>query len=172
MITRADDGPVEAVDLASDVLRNAYGHFPTGVVAICAEVEGQEEALIASSFVSVSLDPPLVAFCPQNTSSTWPRLARADRLGVSVLGEHHDHVAKAMASRNGDRFAGVEVERRRGGALLISGASAWFETSIERVVSAGDHQLVLLRVHALDTHDPAPTIFHRSRFCRLVGQET
>lgn len=170
-MTGATEESVGTVALASDVLRNAYGHFPTGVVAICAEVEGQKEALIVSSFVSVSLDPPLVAFCPQNTSSTWSRLEKADRLGVSVLGEHHDRVARAMASRTGDRFAGVEVESRRGGALLVSGASAWFETSIERVVSAGDHQLVLMRVHALDTHDPAPTIFHRSRFCRLADQE-
>jgi flavin reductase (DIM6/NTAB) family NADH-FMN oxidoreductase RutF len=71
-------------------LREAFGHFPTGVVAIAAELAGERVGIAASTFIPVSLDPPLVSFCVQNTSETWPKLATSPALGISVLGEGHD----------------------------------------------------------------------------------
>ena len=57
-------------------LRQAFGIFPTGVVAVAAEVDGQLVGLAASSFTSVSLDPPLVSFSVARSSKTWPDLRR------------------------------------------------------------------------------------------------
>ena len=65
---------MSATELSPTSLREAFGHFPTGVVAIAAEVEGTRIGLAASTFVPVSLDPPLVSFCVQNSSNTWPKL--------------------------------------------------------------------------------------------------
>ena len=61
-----------------DGLRRAFANFPSGVVAVCAEVDGVPHGLAVSTFVPVSLDPPLVSFCVQNSSSTWPRLDKAE----------------------------------------------------------------------------------------------
>ncbi|OQS19008.1 oxidoreductase, partial [Nocardia donostiensis] len=61
-------------------LRRAFAHFPSGVVAVCAEIDGQRYGIAVSTFVPVSLDPPLVSFCVQNTSATWQRLSQVDRL--------------------------------------------------------------------------------------------
>lgn len=155
-------------NLGPDGLRAVFGRFPSGVVAVCAEVDGVREAMIASSFVSVSLDPPLVAFCPQNSSTTWPRLSQATRLGVSVLGEGQVGIARSMSAKDSDRFDGVDVHDGADGALLLHGASAWYETSIEHSYPAGDHQIVLLRIHAASTSLEPPTVFHRSRFERLT----
>ena len=60
-------------------LREAFGVFPSGVVAVAAEVDGQLVGLAASSFTSVSLEPPLVSFSVANTSKTWPTLRRRRR---------------------------------------------------------------------------------------------
>ena len=79
-MTQADG----TVDKAS--LREAFGHFPSGVVAVCADVDGERIGMAASTFVPVSLEPPLVAFCVQNTSTTWPKLADLEHVGISVLG--------------------------------------------------------------------------------------
>ena len=65
---------MSANDLSPTSLREAFGHFPSGVIAIAAEVDGIRVGLAASTFVPVSLDPPLVSFCVQNTSETWPKL--------------------------------------------------------------------------------------------------
>ena len=97
---------MSATDLNPTTLREAFGHFPSGVIAIAAEVDGTRVGLAASTFVPVSLDPPLVSFCVQNTSETWPKLKDLPYLGISVLGESHDEAARTLAAKTGDRFAG------------------------------------------------------------------
>ncbi|MFL1592789.1 flavin reductase family protein [Rhodococcus ruber] len=150
-------------------LRRAFAHVPSGVVAICADTGSERLGMAASTFVPVSLDPPLVAFCVQNTSTTWPRLAARPRLGISVL--NSDGAARGLAAKEGDRFAGLDTETRDGGALFVAGCSVRMDVSIEQQVPAGDHAIVVLRVHELHFDDSGtePIVFHRSTFRRLVA---
>ena len=149
-------------------LREAFGHFPSGVIAIAAEVDGIRVGLAASTFVPVSLDPPLVSFCVQNTSETWPRLKDLPRLGISVLGESHDEAARSLAAKTGDRFAGLQTVSTQTGAVFIHGTSMWLESAIEQMIPAGDHTIVILRVSDITVHaDVPPIVFHRSTFRRL-----
>ncbi|WP_054815474.1 flavin reductase family protein [Nocardia arizonensis] len=151
-------------------LRRAFANFPSGVVAVCAEVDGVPHGLAVSTFVPVSLDPPLVSFCVQNSSSTWPKLERADHLGLSLLGIDQQAAAKALGAREGDRFRDSELHRGTGDAVFIDGASAWIEGVPEARVPAGDHSVVILRIHRLATRaDIEPLVFHGSRFRRLLA---
>ena len=155
-------------NLSAQALREAFGHFPTGVIAIAAEVAGARVGLAASTFVPVSLDPPLVSFCVQNTSETWPKLQGAPVLGISVLGESHDVAARTLAAKTGDRFAGLETVSSEAGAVFVKGTCVWLESAIEQLVPAGDHTIVILRVCDIAVHaDVAPIVFHRSAFRRL-----
>ena len=155
-------------NLSPSSLREAFGHFPSGVIAIAAEVDGVRVGLAASTFVPVSLDPPLVSFCVQNSSTTWPKLKTVSRLGISVLGECHDDAVRTLAAKTGDRFAGLQTVSTDGGAVFVEGTSVWLESSIEQLVPAGDHTIVVLRVSNITVHpDVAPIVFHRSTFRRL-----
>ncbi|AGZ51750.1 flavin reductase family protein [Mycobacterium kansasii] len=155
-------------NLTPSSLREAFGHFPSGVVAIAAEIDGIREGLAASTFVPVSLDPPLVSFCVQNMSTTWPRLKVAPMLGISVLGETHDEAARTLAAKTGDRFAGLETVSSDSGAVFVKGTSLWLESAIEQLIPAGDHTIVVLRVNQVTVDaDVAPIVFHRSVFRRL-----
>lgn len=168
MVPMSGSGTNPGTDLDPSALREAFGHFPSGVIAIAAEVAGTRVGLAASTFVPVSLDPPLVSFCVQNTSSTWPKLADAPYLGISVLGESHDAAARTLAAKTGDRFAGLETASSERGAVFVHGTSVWLESSIEQLVPAGDHLIVVLRVHDITVHSEVPPIvFHRSTFRRL-----
>jgi flavin reductase (DIM6/NTAB) family NADH-FMN oxidoreductase RutF len=159
---------MSATDLSPTTLREAFGHFPSGVIAIAAEVDGTRVGLAASTFVPVSLDPPLVSFCVQNTSTTWPKLKDLPYLGISVLGEAHDEAARTLAAKTGDRFAGLETVSRESGAVFVDGTAVWLESAIEQLVPAGDHTIVILRVCGITVHaDVAPIVFHRSTFRRL-----
>lgn len=149
-------------------LREAFGHFPSGVVAIAAQVDGNRVGLAVSTFVPVSLEPPLVSFCVQNTSTTWPKLEAAPMLGISVLGESHDAAARTLAAKTGDRFAGLETVSNDSGAVFIKGTGLWLESAVEQLIPAGDHTIVVLRVSDIQV-DPevAPIVFHRSVLRRL-----
>jgi len=157
-----------STNLSPATLREAFGHFPSGVIAIAAEVDGVRVGLAASTFVPVSLDPPLVSFCVQNTSTTWPKLKDLPTLGISVLGEAHDEAARTLAAKTGDRFAGLQTVSTESGAVFIDGTSVWLESSIEQLIPAGDHFIVILKVSDITVHpDVAPIVFHRSTFRRL-----
>ena len=163
-------------DLDPARLRQAFGVFPSGVVAVAAAVDGELVGLAASSFTSVSLDPPLVSFSIANTSKTWPDLRRADRLGVTVLADHHGPTCRQLAGPVDDRFTGVPATVSERGAVTIDDGIARFDTSIYREVEAGDHTIVLLELHGVD-HDTtegatiSPLVFHRSGFQRLHDQD-
>lgn len=160
-------------DLDPGLLRAAFGAFPTGVVAVAAEVDGQLLGLAASSFTSVSLAPPLVSINLATTSKTWPDLRRATRLGLTVLADHHGPLCRQLAGPVEARFDGVAHTVTDEGAVLIDDGLARFDTTVYREVEAGDHVLVLLELHAVD-HDSlalSPLVFHRSRFGSLVPAE-
>lgn len=159
-------------DLDPKLLRQAFGTFPTGVVAVAAEVDHRLVGLAASSFTSVSLEPPLVSFSIAVTSKTWPDLRRAARLGLSVLAEDHGDVCRQLAGDVDHRFDGVKISATALGAITLDEGLARFECSIYREVEAGDHVVVLLRLHAVDHSDLAsPLVFHRSGFGRLAALE-
>jgi flavin reductase (DIM6/NTAB) family NADH-FMN oxidoreductase RutF len=157
----------EAGALAQTQLRRVLAAFPTGVAAVAAIIDGEPAGLAANSFVSVSLDPPLVSVCIGHSSTTWPALRTADRLGISVLGAHQERASRQLSSRDGKRFAGLRWWSTVGGAVLLHEASAWFDCSIEREIPAGDHDIVLLRVHDLGASEAMPLVFHGSAYRQL-----
>ncbi|TDD38396.1 flavin reductase [Actinomadura sp. KC06] len=156
-----------AADVAA--LRRTFGCFPSGVTAVCALIDGAPAGMAASSFTSVSLDPPLVSICVQNTSATWPRLRRASRLGLSVLAENHNEACLRLSRKEGDRFDGVDWEPRPGGGVFVLDAAAWLDCRRHDEIPAGDHLIVLLEVLGLLARpETPPLVFHTSRFRRLA----
>jgi flavin reductase (DIM6/NTAB) family NADH-FMN oxidoreductase RutF len=154
-------------------LRRVFGAFPTGVTIVAAQVDGRPLGLTANSFTSVSLEPPMVLVCIAHSSTTWPALRGSPRLGVSVLAAHQEPLAWQFSHRVEDRFAKARWGTRVDGGVVLEGSSAWLDCSIEREIPAGDHDVVLLRVHDLDA-DPAvaPLVFHGSRYRRLHTGDT
>ena len=152
--------------------RSVLGRFATGVVAITAidPAAGRPTGLAANSFTSVSLEPPLVAFCVAHTSTTWPRIRAARRLCVNILGEPQLEICKRLAVRGGDKFAGIDWTGSPGGSPVIEGALAWIECQVEDEHVAGDHVIVVARVHHLDqNHDGEPLLFYRGSYGRFDG---
>ena len=149
----------------TDALRDAFGVFPSGVVAVAGVVDGDVTGLAVSAFASVSLSPPLVAVFIRDDSLTWPKLRTASALGVSVLREGHGDLARQLAGPVAQRFDGVRLVGR---VPVLFDAAARFQVTIESEIPAGDHTLVLLRVvDAEVVEGTAPLIFHRSGFATL-----
>jgi flavin reductase (DIM6/NTAB) family NADH-FMN oxidoreductase RutF len=148
-------------------LRQAFGAFPSGVVAVAARVDGALVGLAASSFTSVSLEPALVSFSVANSSRTWPTLRRAGRLGLSVLADHQGGACRQLAGPADRRFDGLAVVDAPDGAVLLGDAVATFEGVIHDEIAAGDHSIVLLRLEEIHEGAGWPLVFHRSSFARI-----
>ena len=166
----SDDAVLEPIE--PHVLRSAFACFPSGVTALCAMADGQPMGMAASSFTSVSLDPPLVSVCVAHTSTTWPVLHRAQRLGVSVLSDAHSQVARALSAKGADRFADVDWEDDETGAIFVHGSVLWLSCAVHASFPAGDHNVVLLRIVSPRSYpEVAPMVFHGSAFRSLAPTE-
>nr|WP_221475696.1 flavin reductase family protein [Sphaerisporangium rubeum] len=150
-------------------LRNVLGRFATGVVAVAAlDDDGRRAGLAANSFCSVSLVPPLVSFCVARTSTSWPRIRTAPLIGITILGFEQREAAVRLAVTGSDKFRGMPWVTSPGGAPILDGALAWLECSVEAEHPAGDHDIVVARVHRLDAEaDGDPLLFFRGAYGRL-----
>jgi 3-hydroxy-9,10-secoandrosta-1,3,5(10)-triene-9,17-dione monooxygenase reductase component len=159
--------PAPAPDEGS--FRDALGRFATGVAFVTAAPDGEPAGLIVNTLTSVSLDPPLISFCPSRNSLTWSRMRRAGRFGVNVLGRHHEPFARRATPAGSDRFAGVDWELGRIGVPLLSDALTSLECEIVAEHPAGDHWIVVGRVASLrvaEGHEPL--VFFAGGFANSV----
>ena len=155
----------QAIAPDSRTFRDALGRFATGVAFVTAAPGGRPAGLIVNSLASVSLDPPLISFCPSRSSFTWSRMRRARRFAVNVLGRRHERFARCAAPAGADRFAGVDWTTGGNGAPLLSGALATLECEIVAEHPAGDHWIVVGRVdHARFTSTEEPLVFFSGTF--------
>lgn len=145
--------------------RRALGHFCTGVTVIAAMGEDEPVGFACQSFAALSLDPPLVLFCPGKTSGTWPHIERSGHFCVNVLAHSQRDVSAVFGRAGTDKFAAVQWSPAPSGAPILDGVLTWIDCSIDNVLDGGDHWIVLGRVTALGDHsDDRPLLFYRGAY--------
>ncbi len=138
----------EAIDPA--LFRETLGNYPTGVAVVMTVTEdGTPDGMVVGTFSSVSLDPPLVAFFPAKSSKSFTRLRSARSFCVNVLAADQEPLCRRIATLWEGKFDGVQWRPAPLGSPILDGAVSWVECTFEEVSDAGDHHVVLGRVHAL-----------------------
>lgn len=152
-------------------MKSVLSSFCTGVAVITARGDGGGPVGMAvQSFSSVSLEPPLVCFCPARTSTTWPRIQAAGAFAVNILAAEQQELCRRFAVTGGNKFAGVPWRAGGNGAPLLDGVLATVECDLEAVLDGGDHAIALGRVTALTAHrEGAPLLYFRRTYGRLPG---
>lgn len=131
--------------------RQVLGRYPTGVALISSmEDDGTPIGMVVGTFTSVSLDPPLVAFLPAKTSTSWPRIQTTGRFAVNVLGASQEDICRAFSSKSGNKYESVAWHSSDSGTPFLDKAVARLDCTIENVMDAGDHEIVLGRVNTMD----------------------
>ncbi|MEE6262354.1 flavin reductase family protein [Plantactinospora sonchi] len=160
----------ESIQLDSARFRTLLRRQAATVTVVTAAGE-PPAGFTATSFTSVSLHPPLVSFCLDRTSSSWPTVATTGHVGVHLLGEGQREVARTFATSGIDRFAAYR--RWRPGPYdvpLLDGTLAWLVCRVVDRVLAGDHTIVLAEplVGAHDDDGVAPLLYHMGRYASLT----
>ncbi len=141
-------------------LRNALGQFATGVTVITAVTpDGQRIGVTANSFTSVSMDPPLVLWCPGKHLRSLPAFLAASHFAINVLASDQHELSRQFAANNADKFAGVATRDGVAGVPVLEGALATFECRTVARHDAGDHVIYIGQVERY-AHAPAdPLVF-------------
>lgn len=153
--------------------RHALGHFCTGVAVIAATtVEGEPVGFACQSFAALSLDPPLVLFCPTKHSRTWPLIESAGAFCVNLLAHYQRDVSQTFGTSGQDKFASVDWSPAPSGAPALDGVLSWIDCHVESVVDGGDHWVVIGRVTTLSEPAPGrPLLFYRGAYTATEDAE-
>lgn len=123
-------------------LRDAFACFATGVTVVTTQGPDGPLGFTANSFSSVSLDPPLILWCPARSSLRHDTFANAPHFAVHIMAEDQQDLAMRFA-RNADDFSGQDWQPSADGVPLLNGTLACFECKHFATHPAGDHSIVV-----------------------------
>ena len=146
--------------------RRALGMFATGVTIVTARgADGSLVGLTASSFNSVSLEPPLVLWSLSRQAGSMPTISSGSHYAINILAADQRALAERFASRGTERFAGVAFSGGIAGAPLIDGAVATFECFNRSRYEEGDHVIFVGEVERCSHREGAsPLLYHGGKF--------
>jgi len=151
--------------LNTNVFREALGRFASGITVMTTiDDDGAPYGVTATSFASLSLDPPLVQWSLRNAAYSLPVFLKSGRFSVNVLSADQERVSRRFATPEIDRFAQLNTETGLGGVSLIQGALAWIECSLETTLAGGDHTILVGKVLRARTFDHQPLLYWRGGY--------
>ncbi|MRJ75105.1 flavin reductase [Aeromicrobium sp. SMF47] len=143
--------------------RSAMGNVAAAVSVVTTFHDGGPHGTTVSAFSSLSMDPPMLLVSLDNRSNLLAKLEVGSRIGVNVLAAHQEQVAMRFAGKGDDKFLDVPWQLEDGAPALRE-RHAWVALTVERLVVAGDHTLVLGDVEAADSTDAAPLTYWQRTF--------
>ncbi|GAA4738088.1 3-hydroxy-9,10-secoandrosta-1,3,5(10)-triene-9,17-dione monooxygenase reductase subunit [Gordonia alkaliphila] len=146
--------------------RTALGQFCSGITIITSMGDDDRPVGFAcQSFTALSLDPPLVIFCPQKTSRTWPAMEARGSFCVNVLAHRQQDVSAKFGAPGDNKFAGVDWDPSPLGLPVIRHSLTWVECTVENVLDGGDHYIVVGRAQTLgEVLQDKPLLFYRGGY--------
>lgn len=142
-----------------DEFRATLKKFPSGVTVVTTAHDDERHGLTASSFASVSLEPPLVLVVLNTESRTHRLLKRSGAFVVSILGQEQSELAKAFAEKGDKPFDSVAHRASERGIPILDDAIGWLECTVEDVFPGGTHEIVVGRVTACGTTSKRPLVY-------------
>ena len=159
---------VDPAGVSPDRLREAMGHFATGVTVVTTiGADGQPVGTTANAVTSLSLEPPLVLVCFDLQSATLEAIRGHGAFAVNVLGQRQRHLSANFA-RRGLAAVWDEVRHQRGptGSPRLADAIAIIECTVEHSLPGGDHEIIVGRVRHVETNGEgaSPLLFWRGQY--------
>lgn len=150
--------------------RNALGHFPTGVTIVTTrDSDGNPVGMTASSFNTVSLEPPLVLWSIAKTANCFDAFKDSDHFAIHVLGEAQRELSNLFGRPSpADKFALLPTQNGSCQSPILPDYIACYECTLEHRYEGGDHIILVGRVQHFHTQNGSPLIFHDGRYKSLV----
>jgi flavin reductase (DIM6/NTAB) family NADH-FMN oxidoreductase RutF len=149
----------------SNHFRQALSQFATGVTVITTRLaDGSYRGLTASSFNSVSLEPPLVLWSLSNAANSLPIFTGNSHYVINVLSAGQEELARSFSRRGQDPFDDAPFELSRTGQPILKGVTAWFECHNRSRYPEGDHVIFVGEVEECAVEPKPALIFHNGKF--------
>lgn len=153
----------------SEIVRKAFGRFATGVTIVTAVgSDGRNVGMTASSFNSVSLDPPMVLWSAGTQASEYEVFARCKRFAVHVLSESQVDLSNRFATPKIDKFDGVAWKLSSNDLPVLDGCPLCLQCETVSTYDVSDHTILIGRVMEVDMNsEESPLLYYGSAYHQL-----
>jgi flavin reductase (DIM6/NTAB) family NADH-FMN oxidoreductase RutF len=152
------------------LLRQAMGHFTTGVAIVTTYTDGVAHGMTVNSLTSVALNPPLVLVCLTTGARTTSAVESSGRFAINILSARQERLAARFARRGEAHFDGLPLAFGTLGVPMVPDALAQLECAVDNAVPAGDHLVVIGRVLRAEFRAGEPLAFFGGRFCAVARE--
>lgn len=148
--------------------RKTLGHFATGVTIITTlDKQGAPVGVTASSFNSLSLDPPMILWSLAQSAYSLPAFQHTKYFNVHVLGSGQDALSNCFAKPGTDKFCGIKTKKGLGGVPILPEYSALFECETAHHYEGGDHIIIVGEVVKFSRNKANPLLFHGGQYAGI-----
>jgi flavin reductase (DIM6/NTAB) family NADH-FMN oxidoreductase RutF/DNA-binding MarR family transcriptional regulator len=162
------EAETDAPEINPKAFRRALGNFATGVTIITARApDGTTVGVTASSFNSLSMDPPLILWSSIKDTPSCAIFEQAEHFAVNILASDQMEMSNHFARQQEDKFAGVQWEPGLGGAPIFPDCAGRFQCETYAKLDGGDHWIFVGRVLAFDDFGRPPLCFHRGSYAMV-----
>ena len=155
-------GAVNTYDIAHR--KEVFGHYATGVVVITGVSPDGPRGFTCQTFGSLSVDSALIFFAASAASTSWQRIREVGVLGVNILKDDQEPLARVFAVTGTDKFAEVSWFRAPNGSPFLEGSLAYLEGTIREVSNHGDHDIVVAELDFASTEPGNPLVYYRGGY--------
>ena len=161
----------------AESLKQSMRRWASGVTVVTS-IDGQERTgLTASSFTSISVDPPLILLSIQSFAPTLKMIEKSGIFAVSILSSKQAHLSAQFAGfaklpEGADKFYHVDLKTAVTGAPIIADAASWMDCKLAAVYEAGLSRIIVGEVLATgQSEDVLPLVYLNRAYYDLTKQE-
>ncbi len=161
--------------IEATAFRKVLGQFASGVTLVTTTHDNTFFGMTASSFTSVSLDPPLVLFCADKRARSGTMVGPAGFFAVNILAENQRDFSDLFAGKGTDEERSDKLatigQKAVTGAPILPGVLGWLDCRVDRAIDAGDHIIYIGLVVASGVHEDAePLLYWHGNYRRLENE--
>jgi len=165
--SQPDTSQDPAAPIEQTLFRDIMGRFASGVTIITTRANGRDFGTTSNAVTSLSLNPPMLLVCLNETSETRHAVLQAGAFAVNILAEDQVEIAQRFATKLASKFEDVDLVRASSGIPLIDRALVHLECRVSETVTGGTHTVFLADVHGAAAAEGSPLTYYRGRFGRL-----
>lgn len=145
-------------------VRNVHRKYPTGVTVVTTAVDGIPFGLAVNAFSSISMDPPLVLVCVNESAKSYPAVFEADHIGINILSSEQKAIVANFARSGGDKFSEIDWDASTNGTPILAGLAGHFELEVKYKIPAYTHTIFIGEVVDAMFSENAPLVYQDGRF--------
>ena len=148
-------------------LKEVAGSFPTGVTVVSVKKPmGGTHGMTASSFLSLSLHPPMVLFSVKKENEIIKYIEKGKLLGISILSE--DMIEESNHFANIKLMNEPPIFYNEDEVKILKGSIAWYSVIVDKIYVEGDHKIIICGIKDLDIKSKKNPLLYYRGYSKII----